>query len=90
VEIAEALRGSAADTHMRSLGPVFASHLPEVAFVRDWTGPAGLRSQLKLHGGLVIDETITHEAFDIRRAWREYQEKLGQLPHRETRTSAEP
>jgi hypothetical protein len=45
VKIAEALRGSGADTDMRSLGPVFASHLPEVAFIRDWTGRPTLAVQ---------------------------------------------
>jgi hypothetical protein len=86
VKIAEALRGPGTDTDMRSLGPVFASHLPEVAFIRDWTGPTGLRSQLKLPAGVVIDEAIAREAFDIRWAWSEYQKELGRLPHRETRT----
>ncbi|HUB38581.1 MAG TPA: NACHT domain-containing protein [Streptosporangiaceae bacterium] len=89
VKIAEAMRGSGTDIDMRSLGPVFASHLPEVAFIRDWTGPAGLRSQVKLPAGLIIDAAMGREAFDLRRAGSEYREKLGQLPHREIRPPTE-
>lgn len=89
VKIAEVLRGSSLNADMRSLGPVFADYLLQVAFIRDWTGPAGLRPQLKLPAGVVIDEVTAREALDIRLAWKEYQEKLGQLPHRETRTLAD-
>lgn len=81
VEIAQALRRVGNDADMRSLGPVFARHLPGLAFVRDWTGPDGLRSPVRLPGDLVIGDEVAREALNIRMAWRSYLERLEQVPH---------
>ena len=84
VEIAQALRRVDNGADMRSLGPVFARHLPGLAFVRDWTGPDGLRSPIRLPADLSISDQVAREALNIRMAWRSYLERLEQVPQRET------
>ncbi|MGW2720010.1 trypsin-like peptidase domain-containing protein [Streptomyces sp. NPDC001492] len=76
IEIAKVLRYSKNTIDMRSLGPIFASFLPEVAFIRDWMGTAGLRRQIKLADVIRVDPEIGTEAEQVAGAWERYESKL--------------
>ncbi|MFD3843966.1 NACHT domain-containing protein [Streptomyces sp. NPDC058642] len=79
IEIAKALRNSKTTIDMRSLGPIFAASLPEVAFIRDWIGMTGLRAHIKLAGVIRVDPEIGTEAKQLADAWERYTVKLDSI-----------
>jgi hypothetical protein len=72
IEIAQVLRGCKTVIDMRSLGSIFATHLPEVAFIREWTGTSGLRPHIKLPGVIHVMPDIGVEAGNVASAWDGY------------------
>jgi hypothetical protein len=83
VEIAKSLPNSGDHADMRSLGKIFARYLPDVAFIRDWVGPAGLRADLKLPANVTIGVDIVTDARDITLAWNQYQEEFAEIARQE-------
>jgi hypothetical protein len=83
VEIARSLPNNGNQADMRSLGKVFAKYLPDVAFIRDWIGPSGLRADLKLPANVAIGVGVTTEARDIMLAWDQYQKELTEIARQE-------
>ncbi|GGT96189.1 serine protease [Actinomadura citrea] len=79
IEIAQVLRNSKSTIDMRSLSPIFATFLPEVAFIRDWLGTNGLRSHIKLASAIRVDPEVDREAKGIVDAWQAYSGKLAAL-----------
>ncbi|WP_432197654.1 trypsin-like peptidase domain-containing protein [Streptomyces sp. bgisy027] len=79
IEIAKVLRNSKTTIDMRSLGPIFAAFLPDVAFIRDWMGTNGLRNHIKLANVIRVDLEIGTEAEQVADAWERYMGKLDLL-----------
>ncbi|TMR04925.1 hypothetical protein ETD83_07710 [Actinomadura soli] len=61
---------------MRSLGPIFAASLPEVAFIRDWLGSGGLRPHIKLASAIDVEPEVGAEARRMADAWAAYESRL--------------
>jgi hypothetical protein len=82
IKIAQVLRDCRTAIDMRSLGPIFAASLPEVAFIRDWTGTAGLRPHIKPPGVIHVAPEIGTEAKRVADAWESYAGELAAIqPH---------